>query len=78
MSYEGKRFGVKTGTRVREARRLCPEMVFVRLVPKPTAGVVVATRNEPSPATAMSCWATVPAAGTVVSGPKGAILHELL
>ncbi len=30
VSYEGKRFGVKTGTRVREARQLCPEMVFVK------------------------------------------------
>lgn len=30
VSYEGKRRGVKTGTRVREARELCPEIVFVR------------------------------------------------
>lgn len=28
-SYEAKRFGVKTGTMVAEARRLCPEIVFV-------------------------------------------------
>jgi DNA polymerase-4 len=28
-SYEAKAFGVKTGTLVKEARRLCPEMVFV-------------------------------------------------
>jgi DNA polymerase-4 len=30
VSYEGKKFGVKTGTRVREARRLCPDIVFVK------------------------------------------------
>ncbi|MGA8010057.1 MAG: hypothetical protein WCA24_11775 [Thiomonas sp.] len=28
-SYEAKAFGVKTGTQVAEARRLCPGMVFV-------------------------------------------------
>jgi DNA polymerase IV len=28
-SYEAKRFGVKTGTGLREARQLCPEIVFV-------------------------------------------------
>ncbi|MDP0499269.1 MAG: DNA polymerase [Verrucomicrobiota bacterium JB022] len=28
-SYEAKRFGVRTGTKVAEARRLCPEIVFV-------------------------------------------------
>lgn len=28
-SYEAKAFGVKTGTRVSDARRLCPEIVFV-------------------------------------------------
>lgn len=28
-SYEAKRFGVKTGTLVREARKLCPEIRFV-------------------------------------------------
>jgi DNA polymerase IV len=28
-SYEAKRFGVSTGTLVREARRLCPEIAFV-------------------------------------------------
>ena len=28
-SYEAKAFGVKTGTGVREARKLCPEIVFV-------------------------------------------------
>ncbi|NJS35724.1 MAG: DNA-directed DNA polymerase [Brachymonas sp.] len=28
-SYEAKAFGVKTGTGVREARRLCPDIVFV-------------------------------------------------
>jgi len=28
-SYEAKRFGVKTGTMVAEARRLCPEIIFV-------------------------------------------------
>jgi DNA polymerase-4 len=30
VSYEGKRFGVKTGTKVREARELCPGIVFVK------------------------------------------------
>ena len=30
VSYEGKRFGVKTGTKVGEARRLCPGIVFVK------------------------------------------------
>lgn len=29
-SYEAKRFGVRTGTRVGEARALCPEIVFVK------------------------------------------------
>ena len=29
VSYEGKAFGVKTGTLVREARRLCPQMKFI-------------------------------------------------
>ena len=29
VSYEGKAFGVKTGTLVREAKRLCPEMIFI-------------------------------------------------
>jgi DNA polymerase-4 len=28
-SREAKRFGVKTGTRVREAKQLCPEIIFV-------------------------------------------------
>lgn len=30
VSYEAKRFGVKTGTRVGEARRLCPDIIFVK------------------------------------------------
>ena len=29
-SYEAKRFGVKTGTRVRDARRLCPDIIVVK------------------------------------------------
>ncbi len=29
VSYEGKAFGVKTGTMVAEAKRLCPGMVFI-------------------------------------------------
>jgi DNA polymerase-4 len=33
-SYDAKRFGVKTGTRVADARRLCPEILFVRARPK--------------------------------------------
>lgn len=33
-SYEAKAFGVKTGTNVREARKLCPEIVFVEARPK--------------------------------------------
>jgi DNA polymerase-4 len=33
-SYEAKRFGVKTGTRVADAKRLCPEIIFVRARPK--------------------------------------------
>ncbi len=32
-SYEAKRFGVKTGTRVSEARKLCPEICFVAARP---------------------------------------------
>jgi DNA polymerase-4 len=32
-SREAKRFGVKTGTSVADARRLCPEMVFVQARP---------------------------------------------
>lgn len=33
-SYEAKRFGVKTGTMVHEAREMCPHMVFVKAKPK--------------------------------------------
>ena len=33
-SYQAKRFGVKTGTGVAEARRLCPEIVFVEARPR--------------------------------------------
>jgi DNA polymerase-4 len=29
VSYEGKAFGVKTGTKVGEAKRLCPQMQFI-------------------------------------------------
>ena len=29
VSYEGKAYGVKTGTSVRDARRLCPAMTFI-------------------------------------------------
>jgi DNA polymerase-4 len=29
VSYEGKAFGVKTGTKVGEAKRLCPQMLFI-------------------------------------------------
>jgi DNA polymerase-4 len=29
-SYPAKRYGIKTGTSIREARRLCPEIVFVQ------------------------------------------------
>lgn len=29
VSYEGKRFGVKTGTKVGDAKRLCPRMQFI-------------------------------------------------
>jgi DNA polymerase IV len=32
-SYDAKQFGVKTGTRVSDARRLCPEIIFVRARP---------------------------------------------
>jgi DNA polymerase-4 len=32
-SYQAKRFGVKTGTSVADARRLCPDMVFVEARP---------------------------------------------
>src|SRR5271154_5270977 len=32
-SYDAKSFGVKTGTRVRDARQLCPEIVFVKARP---------------------------------------------
>ncbi len=33
-SYQAKRFGVKTGTGVADARRLCPEIVFVEARPR--------------------------------------------
>src|SRR6187401_178012 len=33
-SKEAKKFGVKTGTGVREARQLCPEIVFVESRPE--------------------------------------------
>jgi DNA polymerase-4 len=33
-SYEAKRFGVKTGTMVREAKRLCPELQVVEARPR--------------------------------------------
>ena len=32
-SYEAKAFGVKTGTQVREARRLCPDIVLIQARP---------------------------------------------
>lgn len=32
-SYEAKAFGIKTGTSVRDARQLCPDMVFVQARP---------------------------------------------
>ncbi len=32
-SYEAKAFGIKTGTGVRDARKLCPEMIFVQARP---------------------------------------------
>lgn len=32
-SYEAKAFGIKTGTGVRDARKLCPDMVFVQARP---------------------------------------------
>lgn len=33
-SYEAKKFGVRTGTRVREARELCPEIELVKARPR--------------------------------------------
>ena len=33
-SYEAKAFGIKTGTAVREARKLCPDIVFVEARPQ--------------------------------------------
>src|SRR5450830_2003109 len=33
-SYEAKKHGVKTGTKVHEARKLCPEMIFVQARPE--------------------------------------------
>lgn len=33
-SYEAKRFGVRTGTRVSDARTLCPKIVFVKARPR--------------------------------------------
>ena len=33
-SYEAKAFGVKTGTLVREARKLCPDIIFVEARPE--------------------------------------------
>lgn len=32
-SYEAKKFGIKTGTSVRDARKLCPDMIFVQARP---------------------------------------------
>ena len=32
-SYEAKAFGVKTGTSVRDARKMCPDMIFVEARP---------------------------------------------
>src|ERR1017187_7457416 len=32
-SYEAKAFGIKTGTMVREAKKRCPDMVFVEARP---------------------------------------------
>lgn len=32
-SYEAKAFGIKTGTGVRDARKLCPDMIFVQARP---------------------------------------------
>lgn len=33
-SYEAKAFGIKTGTSVRDARQLCPDMIFVEARPQ--------------------------------------------
>src|SRR6516164_6819945 len=33
-SYEAKRYGVRTGTMVRDARRLCPELCVVEARPR--------------------------------------------
>jgi len=33
-SYEAKAFGVKTGTKVREARKLCPDIIFIEARPR--------------------------------------------
>jgi len=33
-SYEAKKYGVRTGTKVHEARKLCPEMIFVQARPE--------------------------------------------
>ncbi|HTV49399.1 MAG TPA: DNA polymerase, partial [Phycisphaerae bacterium] len=33
-SYQAKRFGVKTGTSIRDARRLCPDIQIVEASPK--------------------------------------------
>ncbi|HEY0267945.1 MAG TPA: DNA polymerase, partial [Methyloradius sp.] len=33
-SYEAKKYGVKTGTKVHEARKLCPQMIFVQARPE--------------------------------------------
>lgn len=33
-SYEAKAFGVKTGTMVREARKLCPDIIFIEARPQ--------------------------------------------
>ncbi|HQO16453.1 MAG TPA: DNA polymerase [Methylotenera sp.] len=41
-SYEAKAFGIKTGTGVRDARKLCPDMVFVQARPP----VYVALHHE--------------------------------
>ena len=39
-SYEAKKFKVKTGTRVSDARRMCPGLVVVGRGPRPMSNII--------------------------------------
>lgn len=49
-SYEAKAFGVKTGTRVSEAKRLCPSIFAVKAITSATRNTMSASWPPSKPA----------------------------